>query len=186
MLFTTNIIAIVGSGDQPSLSPCRLQIINTRKNSVVRKLTFPTSILSIKMNTKRLVVVLQTTLLIYDISNAELMQKIETRKNEAAICGLSYGMDVSYLACPVVQEAWREAWTVEGEGKIDGGESDNMILNADTLQPLTVISAHRYPLSGLTCSYNGHLLATAGEKGTLIRVFGISGGSKLYQFRTGA
>ena len=44
MLFSTSLLALVGIGDQPALSPRRLRIINTKKHSIICEVTFPTSI----------------------------------------------------------------------------------------------------------------------------------------------
>ena len=83
MLFSTSLIAIVGLGDQPSLSPRRLQIYNTKRRSMICELTFPTSILGVHLNRKRLAVVLDRQLYLYDISNMRLLHTIETSQNSA-------------------------------------------------------------------------------------------------------
>lgn len=48
-----------------------------------------------------------------------------------------------------------------------------------------MIPAHDNPLAALAFSPNGQRIATASEKGTVIRVFSVSDGSKLYEFRRG-
>lgn len=55
-----------------------------------------------------------------------------------------------------------------------------------TLQPLTVIEAHLSPLSYLCFDSSGTRLATASDKGTIIRVFSVPDGRKLAQFRRGS
>ncbi|NWR24960.1 WIPI1 protein, partial [Emberiza fucata] len=47
------------------------------------------------------------------------------------------------------------------------------------------IPAHDGPLAALTFNSTGSKLASASEKGTVIRVFSIPGGQKLYEFRRG-
>lgn len=81
MLFCTSLVALVGIGNQPAMSPRRLHIINTKRNSVICELTFPTAVLSVKMNRKRLVVVLEEAIHIYNISNMKLLHSIETSPN---------------------------------------------------------------------------------------------------------
>lgn len=54
------------------------------------------------------------------------------------------------------------------------------------MESVNVITAHKSPLSCITMDSTGTLLATASEKGTIIRVFSIPRGDKLYQFRRGA
>lgn len=49
-----------------------------------------------------------------------------------------------------------------------------------------IIPAHEGPLAALAINPSGSLLATASEKGTLIRVFEIKSGHLLHEFRRGA
>jgi autophagy-related protein 18 len=49
----------------------------------------------------------------------------------------------------------------------------------------TMIPAHDSPLAALGFSPSGTKVATASEKGTVIRVFFVYDGTKLYEFRRG-
>lgn len=48
---------------------------------MICELLFPSSILAVKMNRKTLVIVLETEIYIYDISNMRLLHVIETTPN---------------------------------------------------------------------------------------------------------
>lgn len=48
-----------------------------------------------------------------------------------------------------------------------------------------MIAAHDSPLAALAFSHDGSKIATASEKGTVIRVFSVSDGTKLFEFRRG-
>lgn len=48
-----------------------------------------------------------------------------------------------------------------------------------------MIPAHDSPLAALAFSPTGSRLATASEKGTVIRVFNVADGTRLYEFRRG-
>jgi autophagy-related protein 18 len=61
-----------------------------------------------------------------------------------------------------------------------------LIFDAVKLEAINVIEAHRSPLSSITLNSEGTLLATASDKGTIIRVFSVPDGHKLYQFRRGS
>ena len=52
-----------------------------QKNSTICELTFPTTVLAVRMNRKRLVVVLEDQIYLYDISNMKLLYTIETSPN---------------------------------------------------------------------------------------------------------
>lgn len=247
MLFSTSLLAIVGIGDQPSMSPRRLRIINTKKHSVICEVTFPTSILAVKMNKSRLVVLLKEQIYIYDISNMRLLHTIDTNPNPNGIVAMSPSTDDCYLVYPsppkminseikqnvttnninvstggtkssddVIQSVVNQragcsnadgGLTVTGNSTLNGtkngitasdktsvGKNDHnsimkngdvILFDLKTLQPTMVIEAHKGQIAALALSFDGSLLATASEKGTIIRVFNVESGVKMYQFRRG-
>jgi WD40 repeat protein len=54
-----------------------------------------------------------------------------------------------------------------------------------TQRPITMIPAHDSPLAALSFDWHGTKLATASEKGTVIRVFTVPQGKRLFEFRRG-
>lgn len=48
-----------------------------------------------------------------------------------------------------------------------------------------MIQAHKSPISFLSINSTGTVVATASDKGTVIRVWSVPGAEKLYQFRRG-
>ncbi|KAI9744956.1 MAG: autophagy protein [Claussenomyces sp. TS43310] len=60
-----------------------------------------------------------------------------------------------------------------------------LIFDTLALKAVNVVEAHRAPLSCIALNNDGTLLATASETGTIIRVFSVPRGLKLYQFRRG-
>lgn len=190
MLFSTSLVLVVGLGDEPSLSPRRLKVINTKRQSTICELTFPTSILAVKMNRTRLVVLLEETIYLYDISTMRLIHTIEIPPNPSGLISLSPDSDVNYLAYPSPPKTNVNTQTsqdINGQphSAAPVRNGDVIIFNAKTLQPLSVIEAHKTPLALLALSSDGLLLATASDKGTIVRVFSVETGVKLYQFRRG-
>ncbi|KAJ3353533.1 autophagy protein [Allomyces javanicus] len=100
MLFTTNIIALVGAGEQHTHSPRRLQIMNTKKQSVICELDFPSAVLAVHLNRRRLVVVLDSAIHVYDLSNMKRVASIDINYNPHAVTALSSSSDRCYLAYP--------------------------------------------------------------------------------------
>ncbi|TFK37953.1 WD40 repeat-like protein [Crucibulum laeve] len=191
MLFCTSLIALVGAADQPQSSPRKLQIVNTKRKSMICELLFPSSILSVKLNRKTLVIVLETEIYIYDISNMRLLHVIETTPNPEAICALSPSADSSYLAypSPVPSPATPSTTSASLPPPPPSGSTpptgDVLLFSTRSLTVANVIQAHKAPLSFLSINSSGTLLATSSEKGTVIRVWSVPGAEKLYQFRRG-
>ncbi|KAF9198601.1 autophagy protein, partial [Haplosporangium sp. Z 27] len=182
MLFCTSLVAIVGAGDQPLSSPRRLQILNTKRQSTICELTFPTSILSVKLNRKRLIVVLEDQIYVYDISNMKLLHTIETSPNPNAICALSPSSENCYLAYPSPTPSPTSPLRDDSHGP----SGDVLIFNALTLQVVNIVQAHKTSVSNISINYDGTMLATASDKGTVIRIWSIPNAQRLYQFRRGS
>ncbi|KAJ7664432.1 WD40 repeat-like protein [Mycena polygramma] len=190
MLFCTSLIALVGAPDTPSSSPRKLQIVNTKRQSMICELLFPSSILAVKLNRKTLVIVLETEIYVYDISNMRLLHVIETLPNPDAICALSPSADAPYLAypAPLPSPSLADAATSTSSPAANAsatGCGDVLLFSTRALVPANAVRAHRSPLAILALSANGGLLATASVKGTVIRVFATPSLDKLYEFRRG-
>ncbi|THH10620.1 hypothetical protein EW145_g1196 [Phellinidium pouzarii] len=190
MLFCTSLIALVGAADQPQSSPRKLQIVNTKRQSMICELLFPSSILAVKLNRKTLVVVLENEIYIYDISNMRLMHVIETTPNPEAVCALSPSADSSFLAypspVPSPTSPLSQQPAAAAQPPATAQQSGDVILfSTRSLTVANVIQAHKAPISFLSINSTGTMLATASDKGTVIRVWNIPGSEKLYQFRRG-
>ncbi|KAL2002394.1 hypothetical protein VTN02DRAFT_6860 [Thermoascus thermophilus] len=184
MLFSTSLVALI-------LSPRRLQIMNTKRQSTICELTFPTTVLAVKLNRKRLVIVLEDQIYLYDIQTMKLLYTIETSPNPNAICALSPSSDNCYLAYPLPQKAPSSSFAPPshappGSTHISPTSGEVLIFDTLKLEAINVVEAHRSPLSCITLNSEGTLLATASDKGTIIRVFSVPDGHKLYQFRRGS
>ncbi|RAH69630.1 phosphoinositide binding protein ATG18 [Aspergillus aculeatinus CBS 121060] len=184
MLFSTSLVALI-------LSPRRLQITNTKRQSTICELTFPTTVLAVKLNRKRLVIVLEDQIYLYDIQTMKLLYTIETSPNPNAICALSPSSDNCYLAYPLPQKAPPSSFTPPshappGTTHISPTSGEVLIFDTLKLEAINVIEAHRSPLACITLNSDGTLIATASDKGTIIRVFSVPDGHKLYQFRRGS
>ncbi|XP_073014806.1 autophagy-related protein 18b isoform X2 [Primulina eburnea] len=168
MLYRSSLLAIVGAGEQPSLSPRRLCLFNTVSGTALRELNFLTSILAVRVSRKRLIVVLQEQAYIYDVNSLEIKRIIDTVPNLKGLCAFSANSENPYLALPASVT----------KGSV-------LFYNVIDLQSHSEIHAHRSPLAALAFSSNGMYIATASEQGTIIRVHLISEATKSYSFRRG-
>ncbi|KAH6678957.1 protein-vacuolar targeting protein Atg18 [Plectosphaerella plurivora] len=183
MLFSTSLVAII-------LSPRHLVIQNTKRSSVICELTFPSAVLAVRLNRKRLAVVLESEIYLYDISNMSLLYTIPTSPNPNAICALSPSSENCFIAYPLPKPREdtgdrRPAHAPPLSNYVAPTSGEVLVFDTITLKAVNVIEAHRSPLSSISLSSEGTLLATASETGTIIRVFSVPRGQKLYQFRRG-
>ena len=208
MLFSTSLVALILTPrqleiqntkvDQPSqcrqylpsseLRLMRRPILPTQRASVICELTFPSAVLAVRLNRKRLAVVLECQIYLYDVSNMNLVQTIDTSPNPNAICALSPSSESCYLVYPRPNP--REDVTPNKAAHrpppsqfILPKRGDVLVYDALNLKTVNVVEAHKSPLCAIALNHDGSMLATASETGTIIRVFSLPQGQKLFQFR---
>lgn len=189
MLFCTSLVALAGVDDQPGFSSRHLQIINTKvffawrrigyvsmhfanahffqRQSTICELTFPTSILAVKMNRRRLIVVLEEQIFLYDISNMKLLHTIDTRPNPTAICALSPSSENCYVAYPSrssLASPFMPSTSPSQSNSSALSTGDVELFDALGLSLVNIVQAHKSPVSCMTMNSEGTLLATASEK----------------------
>ena len=108
----------------------------------------------------------------------------------AAICALSPSSENSYLAypSPLPSPATPFASTPPAAPPSASAQStgDVLLFDAVSLSVTNIIQAHKTPVAILSLNPTGTLLATASDKGTVIRVFSVPNGDKLHEFRRGS
>lgn len=174
MLFSTSLIAVVDK-NQGSQKSRKLKIVNTKRKSTICELTFPHEIVDVVMNRKRMCVQLASEqIFVYDISCMKLIQTIDVLEGKlkspssstapAPSCvrmSLSSG-DSSILCYSTFSRSPKESNVF----------NDIVVFDALNVSPINYLnSVHKTAISCLTVSPNGKLVATASERGTIVRVF---------------
>ena len=156
-----------------------------------------------RLNRKRLVVVLEDQIYIYDISNMNMLYTVDTSPNPSgttapcagqcadvvAICALSSSSGHNYLVYPLPTKAspsYAPPSHAPPTSHIAPTSGEVLIFDATKMEAVNVVEAHHSPLSCIALNNDGTLLATASEKGTIVRVFSVPDARKLYQFRRGS
>ncbi len=134
--------------------------------------------------------VLEEEIYLYDISNMTLLYTIATSPNPNAICALAPSSENCYIAYPLPKPREdtgdkRPSHAPPLSTYVAPTTGEVLIFDTLKLEALNVVEAHRAPLSCIALNNEGTLLATASETGTIIRVFSLPKGTKIYQFRRG-
>jgi len=131
--------------------------------------SYSNTILAVKLNRARLVVCLEESLYIHNIRDMKVLHTIrDTPPNPKGLCALSINSDNCFLAYP---------------GSTTTGEVQ--LFDAFNLQAKLMIPAHDAPLAAIAFNPSGSKLATASERGTVIRLFSVLDGTRLIEFRRG-
>ena len=169
MLFCTSLVALVPSpARNPANSMRRLHLVNTKRQSTICELNFVTTIKWVGMSRRRLVVAVERCVHIYDISNMKVLHTIDCTSNS------------TLALSPTSKE---HGWLAHPANSTTG---EVLLFDTLSLQPANIIQAHKSPVTALAFNYDGTLLATASDKGTIIRVYSVPDGKRLYQFRRGS
>ncbi|XP_022666245.1 WD repeat domain phosphoinositide-interacting protein 2-like isoform X2 [Varroa jacobsoni] len=165
-LFSSSLVAVVSLPSSRKLKVCHF-----KKGTEITSFSYANTILAVKLNRSRVVVCLEESLYIHNIRDMKVLHTIrDTPANPKGVCALSSNTEkgVTYLAYP---------------GSTSMGEIQ--IFDTENICAKIMIPAHNSPLAALAFNANGSLLASASEKGTVIRVFSVNDGSRIYELRRG-
>ncbi|CAF3298561.1 unnamed protein product [Rotaria socialis] len=163
-LFSSSLIALVSNQ-----APRKLKVCHFKKGTEICSYSFANSILAVKLNRLRLVVCLEESIYIHNMRDMKVLHTIrDVPSNREGLCALSSNSDNSYLAYP--------GSSITGEVQV---------FDTLNLKPGIMISAHESPLAAIAFDISGTKLATASNKGTVIRVHSAVDGSRLFEFRRG-
>uniref|UniRef100_A0A3B4UZY6 WD repeat domain, phosphoinositide interacting 1 n=1 Tax=Seriola dumerili TaxID=41447 RepID=A0A3B4UZY6_SERDU len=163
-LFSSSLVVVVSTS-----MPQRMNIYHFKKGTEICNYSYPNNILAVKLNRQRLVVCLEESIYIHNIKDMKLLKTLlNTPSNPSGLCALSINHSNSYLAYP---------------GSATIGEI--IVYDANNLHTVTLIPAHDSPVAALTFNTPATKLASASERGTVIRVFSIPEGLRLFEFRRG-
>lgn len=163
-LFSSSLVAVVSQS-----APRKLKVCHFKRGTEICNYSYTSKILAVRMNRARLVVCLEESLFIHNIRDMKVLHTIrETPPNKNGMCALSTDSDHCYLAYP---------------GHSTVGELQ--IFDALNLAATSMIPAHTGQLAAIQFSPSGTRIATASDKGTVIRVFSVADGTRLYELRRG-
>lgn len=166
MLFRCNILALVGGGENPRYPPYKVMIWDDHQNRCIGELKFRSNVKAVKLRRDRVVVVLERKIYVYNFADLKLVDHIDTIVNPLGLCALCPNSNNMVLACP-------------------GPERGTVHLELYNQRKNKVINAHESDLACISLNLNGSRLATASDKGTLVRVFDTQSFTLLQELRRG-
>ncbi|KAL3801502.1 hypothetical protein HJC23_000940 [Cyclotella cryptica] len=186
MLYRTNLLALTGTNTLSSTPshypPNKVLIYDDHLQKTIGELSFRQKVLATKLRRDRIVVVLRDRVYVYNFSDLGLLDKVHTGDNPRGLVGIS--MDNGGVGGSTVERAE----DVLGVGVVGSrGHRNGLVLACPStqrgqvrvelygLRRTTFVDAHESALGALALSVDGSLLATASERGTVIRLFDTRG-----------
>ncbi|XP_055819864.1 autophagy-related protein 18a-like [Solanum dulcamara] len=167
MLFRSNILVFVGNGDNPQYPRNKVIIWDDHQSRCIGELRFRSAVRGVRLRRDCIVVILEQKIFIYNFADVKLVHQIETISNPKGLCEISQLAVSPVLVCPGLQN---------GQVRVEHFTSKRT----------KFIFAHDSRIAAFALSHEGHVLATASIKGTLIRIFSTQDGTLLQEVRRGA
>ena len=162
MLYRTNILALVGSDNNMNNKRNKLIIWDDNQRKPLSELKFNQNIMNVKLRKDKIFVVCRDKIYVFNLSTFKNMDTLETGDNSHGIVGVSFVQEQTILAYPD---------KIKGHVRIKNYEKSSTFS----------IKAHENNIAYISVSYDGNLIATASEQGTLIRIFETESGDKLQE-----
>lgn len=171
MLFRCNYVAIIAGGRNPAFPSNMVVVWDVANHKEVLRLEMKEAVKAVRLRRDFIVAILNNSVEVFSFtSSPKKLHVYESYKNNQGICCLCQSSDNALLAFPAASSPGSVA-----------------ILNLGEIEPkVQVLNAHVRYIAALALNSTGSQLATASEKGTIIRVFDTSSLVVIKELRRGA
>lgn len=170
MFQRANLLALVGGGKNPKFQINQLIIWDDHQGKIISKLRFNENLMSVRLRDNKIIVLTRNKFYAFNMKTLVTIAIIKTYDNPLGIIATSNGDINNKLIV---------AFPYESQGHVFLGEI------TQKCEKLSVVQAHDSKIACISINKDGTLLATASDKGTLIRIFTTNDGQKFSEFRRG-
>ena len=168
MLYKTNILALVGGGKNPKYTPNKVILWDDYQTKVLHEFKFTTTVKNVKLKKDRLFVVCEQRIYVYETEKYKQIDLIDTFQNNLGVIGVNTDPNSTVLAFP-------DGKSPKGFMKIKAYEQSLEV----------VINAHDTLIEAIGINNDGTLIASASDKGKIIRIFHLHKGEFIEEFSRG-
>jgi len=169
----SNIVALVGGGPVPRHPPNKVVVWDDYQAKSIAELEFATDIRGLKLRQERLLVALDNSIFVYNFKDLSYLLQFSTYSNPTGLVMMNLNQPILELF-PAHAQGSLVLRTEKIDEKGDASASERTVI------------AHNGPLACIATTFDGKLVATASDKGTLIRVWNTEDGKMIKELRRGA
>ena len=170
--YRSNYLALIGGGICPKFSNKKVILYNDEKDSIESEFKFTTPVLNVKLKKFLIFIVCEKKIFVFNIENSQNIDSLETSTNKNGIIAINGDPQKTIMACPIEFN----------ENDLDKGYISIKNYKNNKCFPFL---AQDDKISYMVMDYYGLLLATANEKGTLIRIHSCKDGTLLQECKRG-
>ena len=169
MLYRSNFLAFIGGGQIPKFNKNKVIIWDDFENKIVSELKFTTCVKNVKLKKDKIFIVCEKKIFVFNFDNYENIDSFDI-DNKNGIIALNGSPDYTIMAYPLSKEE----------------EKNNYIFvkNYNNNEHCTFL-AQDTNISFLSMNFEGNLIASVNEKGTIIRIHNCKDGTLLQEFKRG-
>ena len=175
MLKKTNILALVGGGKLPKYSKNKITIWDDHQGKIISQIRFNKDVSSVKMRTDSIIGILEDKIYIIHIDTLEIIDILDTLKNQNGIFAMSNTDNELSVAFPQAKNI--------GKVKLISYSIEKNSFNKNTTK---IFSAHETNIAYIAINNKGTLLVTASIKGTFIKIFNIINKEMIIELKRGS
>ena len=167
MLYKSNYLALIGGGKSPQFSNNKLVIWDENSKKIIGELKFILPIINIKLKKGLLFVVCLKRIYLFDFNTYDIIDTIETGDNIKGLIAINNSPNNTVFAFPSEKDLnWVTIKKIKSKKDL-------------------IFQAQADKVSHMSINYDGTLLATANEKGTIINIHSCTDGKWLKSFKRG-
>ena len=170
--YRSNYLALIGGGRCPKFNNKKVILYNDEKELIESEFKFTTPVLNVKLKKFLIFIVCEKKIFVFNIETSQNIDSLETSTNKNGIIAINGDPEKTIMACPIEFN----------ENEPDKGYVSIKNYKNNKCFPLL---AQDDKISYMVMDYYGLLLATANEKGTLIRIHSCKDGTLLQECKRG-
>ena len=169
--YRSNLLALVGGGKIPKFTPKKVVIYNDLEDCIESEFKFATPVLNVKFKKNLIFIVCEKKIYVFNLNTSQNIDTFDTITNKKGMIAVNGCPEKTIMAHPI-----------EPEDDPDKGYVGIKNYKTNKYFPLLV---HDEAISYIEIDYQGLLLATVNEKGTIIRLHNLADKSLVYECKRG-
>ena len=171
MSYKSNFLALVGGGKIPKYNNKKVVLYNDAEDCIESEYKFSMPVLNVKLKKNLIFIVCEKKIYVFNIQTSQNIDSFDTITNKRGIIAVNGSPEKTIMAHPI-----------EFEDDPDKGYVGIKNYKTNKYFPLLV---NDEPPSYMEMDFYGLLLATANDKGTVVRIHNLSDKTLIYECKRG-